>query len=106
MSINIGTAGWSIPRSLAEKFPSEGSALERYAARFVDVPQTQPFYAYVEWLACQGAISGYTCGGPGEPCDPQSRSYYRPGGAVTRGQTAKIGTNAFFPGCATGAAPR
>lgn len=34
MSINVGTAGWSIPRSLANEFPSEGSALERYAARF------------------------------------------------------------------------
>lgn len=30
----IGTAGWSIPRDLASRFPSEGSALERYAARF------------------------------------------------------------------------
>jgi uncharacterized protein YecE (DUF72 family) len=30
----IGTAGWSIPRPLADRFPSEGSALQRYAARF------------------------------------------------------------------------
>jgi uncharacterized protein YecE (DUF72 family) len=30
----VGTAGWSIPRDLAVRFPSEGSALERYAARF------------------------------------------------------------------------
>lgn len=34
MTINIGTAGWSIPRQIAEAFPAEGSALERYAARF------------------------------------------------------------------------
>jgi uncharacterized protein YecE (DUF72 family) len=32
--IYIGTAGWSIPRNVADQFPSEGSSLERYAARF------------------------------------------------------------------------
>jgi uncharacterized protein YecE (DUF72 family) len=32
--INIGTAGWTIPRQVAGRFPSEGTALERYAARF------------------------------------------------------------------------
>jgi len=30
----IGTAGWSIPRAVAHRFPAEGSGLERYAARF------------------------------------------------------------------------
>jgi uncharacterized protein YecE (DUF72 family) len=30
----VGTAGWSIARSEAEHFPTEGSALERYAAVF------------------------------------------------------------------------
>ncbi len=30
----VGTAGWSIPAAQAEHFPAEGSALERYAARF------------------------------------------------------------------------
>ena len=30
----MGTAGWSIPRALAHRFPAKGSALERYAARF------------------------------------------------------------------------
>lgn len=34
MTICIGTAGWSIPRQVAECFPNEGTALERYAARF------------------------------------------------------------------------
>src|SRR6185369_16452219 len=28
------TAGWAVPRTVAEAFPAEGSALERYAARF------------------------------------------------------------------------
>lgn len=34
MTLNIGTAGWSIPRDVADQFPAEGSALERYASRF------------------------------------------------------------------------
>ena len=33
-TFNIGTAGWTIPRSIAPEFPSEGSSLERYATRF------------------------------------------------------------------------
>jgi uncharacterized protein YecE (DUF72 family) len=32
--ISIGTAGWTVPRQQADHFPSEGSALERYAGRF------------------------------------------------------------------------
>lgn len=31
--LRIGTAGWTIPRPVAEAFPEEGSGLERYAAR-------------------------------------------------------------------------
>ena len=32
--LRIGTAGWSIPSDVAHRFPSDGSSLERYAARF------------------------------------------------------------------------
>lgn len=32
--VRIGTAGWSIARDCAERFPADGTALERYAARF------------------------------------------------------------------------
>jgi uncharacterized protein YecE (DUF72 family) len=32
--LHIGTAGWTIPRLTSHQFASEGSALERYAARF------------------------------------------------------------------------
>jgi uncharacterized protein YecE (DUF72 family) len=31
MDIRIGTAGWSIPRAVAARFPGEGSHLERYS---------------------------------------------------------------------------
>jgi uncharacterized protein YecE (DUF72 family) len=30
----VGTAGWTIPRAVADAFPAEGSGLERYSARF------------------------------------------------------------------------
>lgn len=68
---------------------------------FADVPETNPFHIFVERLLLNrpGAMSGYTCGDPGEPCDGQSRPYFRPANNVTRGQTAKIATNIFFPGC-------
>ncbi len=57
---------------------------------FADVPGGSPFYGYVEAAAGAGLISGYACGGPGEPCDAQHRPYFRPGASATRGQTAKI----------------
>ena len=40
----IGTAGWSIPRAVADRFPSEGSGLERYAAVFDAVEINSTFY--------------------------------------------------------------
>jgi hypothetical protein len=38
----------------------------------------------------QDLVTGYPCGGPGEPCDAQNRPYYRPGGLVTRQQMSKF----------------
>ena len=35
-------------------------------------------------------VSGYACGGPGEPCDREDRPYFRPYNLVTRGQLSKI----------------
>ena len=61
------------------------------AITFADVPVGSTFYHYIRCLACQGIISGYPCGGPGEPCPGP---YFRPGNNVTRGQTAKIVANA------------
>jgi uncharacterized protein DUF72 len=39
----IGTAGWTIPRRVADHFPAEGSALVRYAARFSDAEINSTF---------------------------------------------------------------
>ncbi len=57
---------------------------------FADVPPGHPFWVYIETLALHGTISGYDCGGAGEPCDAQGRPYFRPYAEVTRGQIAKI----------------
>lgn len=40
----IGTAGWAIPRAVAERFPTEGAGLQRYAARFRAVEINSTFY--------------------------------------------------------------
>ncbi len=32
--MRIGTAGWTIPRDIADRFPAQGTSLERYAAVF------------------------------------------------------------------------
>jgi hypothetical protein len=62
--------------------------------QFSDVPPGNTFYNYVRWLGCSGYISGYPCGGPGEPCEPGGNPYFRPGNTVTRGQLMKMVVNA------------
>lgn len=64
---------------------------------YADVPIGHTFYLEIMRLTQRGVMSGYPCGGPGEPCDGQNRPYFRPGSNVTRGQTAKIVANTFFP---------
>ena len=44
MAAVIGTAGWSIPGKDAAHFPREGTALERYAARFGGVEINSSFH--------------------------------------------------------------
>jgi hypothetical protein len=62
---------------------------------FNDVPVGSTFYQYVETAADNGVISGYDCGGPGEPCPGR---YFRPNNNVTRGQVTKMIMLAFgFP---------
>ncbi|MDQ3706920.1 MAG: S-layer homology domain-containing protein [Chloroflexota bacterium] len=58
---------------------------------FHDVYPTSPFFPYVERLACNNVISGYPCGGPGEPCDDTAdAAYFRPNNNISRGQIAKV----------------
>jgi hypothetical protein len=58
---------------------------------FADTPAGSPFYRYIETATRHGIISGYSCGGPGEPCNaPLDRPYFRPGASITRGQLSKV----------------
>jgi hypothetical protein len=54
---------------------------------FRDVLPTDPFYVYIETAYHSSVVSGYACGGLGEPCPGL---YFRPGNLVTRSQLAKI----------------
>ncbi len=68
---------------------------------YTDVPEEHPFYVWIMRLTQLGAMSGYPCGGEGEPCDDANRPYFRPFANVTRGQASKIVANTFFPNCQT-----
>ncbi len=62
--------------------------------RYTDVPPDNAFYRHINYMTCLGIMSGYSCGSPGEPCDENNLPYFRPGNPVTRGQLAKIVSNA------------
>ncbi|MDQ3928291.1 MAG: S-layer homology domain-containing protein, partial [Chloroflexota bacterium] len=71
--------------------------------QFQDVPPSEEqssFYPYVRCLACRGVLSGYPCGstnpqtGGNEPCGTSGNPYFRPGNNITRGQIAKVVSNA------------
>ena len=62
---------------------------------FQDVPVGSTFQLYIGRLASRGYISGYACGGAGEPCVPPGNlPYFRPNNNATRGQISKIDSNA------------
>jgi hypothetical protein len=60
---------------------------------FQDVPTNHTFYEWIERLTTRGYMTGYRCGGLGEPC-LNNRPYFRPFADATRGQAAKIVSNA------------
>ncbi len=54
-ALRIGTAGWSIPRQVAERFPTEGAGLQRYAAVVDAVEINTSFYRphrLATWRRC------------------------------------------------------
>jgi hypothetical protein len=66
---------------------------------FEDVPPSHAFYVFIERLAARKVITGYPCGGPGEPCGPNNRPYFRPNSTVTRSQLTMIVAGAFPQVC-------
>ncbi|MEO8287376.1 MAG: S-layer homology domain-containing protein [Chloroflexota bacterium] len=66
---------------------------------FEDVPPAHTFYPYIQRLSLHNAVTGYPCGGPGEPCGNGNMPYYRADNLTTRGQLSKIDVYAFFSIC-------
>ncbi|MDQ3706454.1 MAG: S-layer homology domain-containing protein [Chloroflexota bacterium] len=95
--------GLNTTRGQLSKIVSETARFDEASGskKFADVPTDSPFFVWINRLANRGVISGYGCGGAGEPCDAGNLPYFRPGENVTRGQTAKIVANTFFPNCQT-----
>ena len=56
-TICVGTAGWSIPKEYADRFPADGTHLARYAGRLAAVEINSSFYrphrpaTYAKWAA-------------------------------------------------------
>ncbi len=97
-----GTFRWNRPVTRAQitkmTVVAAGLALATPPApTFGDVPATYWAYSYVETAVAHAIISGYDCGGPGEPCPGR---YFRPDHAVTRAQLSKILYQAFAGGTA------
>jgi len=67
--------------------------------QFEDVPPGSAYYTYTYRLYSRDIMSGYLCGGTGDPCGPNRLPYFRPNNNATRGQTAKIVSKTFFPDC-------
>lgn len=60
--------------------------------KFEDVNPEDWFYGYVEWMYCNGVVSGYNTV---PPCDTPGRTCFKPNNTTTRGQMAKIVVLAF-----------
>ena len=93
----IGYAGSSCPfggtwqETATAAVPTATATATAVQVTFNDVQPDDPFAPYVAWMADQGYISGYACGGEGEPCPG---TYFRPGRNVTRAQLLKMVVNA------------
>lgn len=80
-----------ITRGQIAKIVSNSAGLSGPAGAqiYADVPPDHTFYEWINRLSKQGVITGYPCGGVVEPC-VNNMPYFRPGNSATRGQIAKI----------------
>jgi hypothetical protein len=94
----------NVTRGQITKIVSEAAQFSDPASgqQFEDVAPESTFYEFIYRLVIRSIMSGYLCGGAGEPCVPPGNlPYFRPGANATRGQTSKIVANTFYPGCQT-----
>ena len=88
--------GYNITRGQIAKVVANAASLTEDPGEpiYADVPSGHPFYAWINRLTLRGYMSGYPCGGEGEPCNGLNQPYFRPFNNVTRGQLSKITSNA------------
>jgi hypothetical protein len=79
--VPCGTVSPTVP-VVVTSTPTVSATPTTCAVTFTDVPTNHTFYANIRCLACRGIISGYSDG------------TFRPGNDVTRGQIAKMVSNA------------
>lgn len=90
-----------VTRGQTAKFVSNAAnyhdAIPTGQQTFTDVPNSDPFWLYIERVYLHEVISGYTTDPPCSSGTPCFLTY----NSVTRGQTAKFISNTFFPNCQT-----
>jgi hypothetical protein len=86
----------NVTRGQLSKIVSNSAGFSDPATQmFEDVAPGSTFFDFIGRLAVRGYISGYACGGIGEPCVPPGNlPYFRPNANATRGQISKIVSNA------------
>jgi hypothetical protein len=76
---------------------SAGFSEDPGAQIYSDVAPGSPFYAYINRLTNRGIVGGYPCPqrpDAGDECNPETPTLFRPEQNATRGQLAKIVSNA------------
>lgn len=65
-------------------------------SHFQDVPVGSTYHLFVERLVSRSIMSGFACGGAGEPCvAPRNLPYFRPNSGATRGDYARAVASAL-----------
>ena len=81
------------PAMMAGAAPQDRTPQTPLVQQFEDVPDSHTFAEFINNLYLDAIISGYPCGGAGEPCGPGNLPYYRPNANVTRAQMSKFVDN-------------
>jgi hypothetical protein len=97
-------ADWNITRGQISKMVSNAAGFfeDPGPQIYEDVPPGSPYYPYINRLTNRGIMSGYPCperpsgegGEGGDGCSPDNPVIFLPNANATRGQLAKIVSNA------------
>jgi hypothetical protein len=90
---------WNITRGQISKVISVAAGFNEDPGpqKYGDVPPGSTFYNYINRLTNRGIVGGYPCPqrpSAGDECTPESPNLFKPGEYVTRGQLAKMVSNA------------